>query len=398
MKSPDPRIAVSEHIALIITLSVILTLSPFLSKVTRFPTTVIEVVLGTLAAYIGFLHHNTFFEIIAEVGFLYLMFLAGLEINVKELLKIPRDILQMGLVYLFLLYMFSTLAHFLLHISAMFVLIFSLISIGVVLTLTKEYAKETPWLRLSLQIGVLGELASIIALTLASGLIHHGASVEFAMTMLYLVVTLVAMGTIFYILKVAFWWFPQLKTLLMPHSDNKEQDIRLSFSLFFVFISFMLALDLELVLGAFIAGLFISAFFEHKKELPEKLSSFGFGFLVPLFFIHIGSTLDLEILFIKEILLTALMITGVMIFIRLISAVVFYQHIGLKGIFLFAFSQAMPLTLMIAVATLAHQANSIDTQHYYAFIQASILEVVFVLTAIKLISATKPKEKAEPEL
>lgn len=397
-KSPEPRIAVSEHIALIITLSAILTLSPFLSKVTRFPTTVIEVVLGTLAAYIGFLHHNTFFEIIAEVGFLYLMFLAGLEINVKELLKIPRDILQMGLVYLFLLYMFSTLAHFLLHISAMFVLIFSLISIGVVLTLTKEYTKETPWLRLSLQIGVLGELASIIALTLASGLIHHGASFEFAMTMLYLVVTLVAMGTIFYILKVAFWWFPELKTLLMPHSDNKEQDIRLSFSLFFVFISFMLALDLELVLGAFIAGLFISAFFEHKKELPEKLSSFGFGFLVPLFFIHIGSTLDLNILFVKEILLTALLITGVMILIRLISSVVFYQHIGFKGILLFAFSQAMPLTLMIAVATLAHQANSIDTEHYYAFVLASILEVVLVLTAIKLISITRLRKNTETEL
>lgn len=374
----------SDHIILIITLSAILTLSPFLSKVTRFPTTVIEVVLGTLAAYVGFLHENTFFEIIAEVGFLYLMFLAGLEINVKELLKIPRDILQMGLVYLFLLYMFSVLAHFLLHISAMFVLIFSLISIGVVLTLTKEYSKDSPWLRLSLQIGVLGELASIIALTLASGLLHHGPSLEFATTMLYLILTLIALGTIFYVLKVAFWWFPELKTLLMPHSDNKEQDIRLSFSLFFILISFMLVLDLELVLGAFIAGLFISAFFEHKKELPEKLSSFGFGFLVPLFFIHIGSTLNMELLFIKEILLTALMITGVMILIRILSAVVFYAHIGLQGIFLFAFSQAMPLTLMIAVATLAYNANSIDTAHYYSFVLASILEVVIILIAIKM--------------
>ena len=75
----------SDHIILIFTLSAILSLSPFLSKVTRFPTTVIEVTLGTLAAYVGLLHENTFFEIIAEVGFLYLMFLAGLEINVKEI-------------------------------------------------------------------------------------------------------------------------------------------------------------------------------------------------------------------------------------------------------------------------------------------------------------------------
>jgi len=387
---------VSDHIILIITLSVILTISPFLSKTTRFPTTVIEVILGILAAYVGILHQNTFFEILAEVGFLYLMFLAGLEINVKELRKIPKDLLQMGLAYLFLLYMFSILAHFLLHLSAMFVLIFSLISIGVVLTLTKEYSKEARWLRLSLQIGVMGELASIIALTLASGLLNHGLSIEFTTTMIYLILALLALGALFYILKVAFWWFPEIKTHLMPHSDNKEQDIRLSFSLFFVLVSFMLALDLELVLGAFIAGLFISSFFEHKKELPEKLSSFGFGFLVPIFFIHIGSTLDLELLLIPKIFLTALMITSIMLLIRLFSAVVFYQHLGFKGWMLFSFSQSMPLTLMIAVATLGFQANSIDTVHYYSFILASILEVVIVLLLIKAFSLLRrrPRRRA----
>ena len=384
----------SEYILLIFSLSAILALSPFLSRVSRFPTTVIEVVLGSLAAYVGLIHHNEFFSIVAEVGFLYLMFLAGLEINLKELLRIQRDQLQMGLVYLFLLYMFSILAHFILHVSAMYVLIFSLISIGVVITLTKEYDKDALWLKLSLQIGVMGELASIIALTLASGLLNHGLSPEFAVTMLYLVLSLLGMGILFYVLKVAFWWFPELKTVIMPHSDNKEQDIRLSFSLFFIFISVMLMLDLELALGAFIGGLFINAFFEHKKELPEKLSSFGFGFLVPLFFIHIGSTLDLELLFVKEIIVTALMITGAMILIRLLSSVVFFQYLRLRGMIYFALSQSMPLTLMIATATLAHHANSIDKNHYYAFVLGSILEVVLILLSIKgihLIPQKRPK-------
>jgi Kef-type K+ transport system membrane component KefB len=211
--------------------------------------------------------------------------------------------------------------------------------------------------------------------------------------MLYLTVALTVMGVIFYIVKVAFWWFPELKTMIMPHSDNKDQDIRLSFSLFFVLISFMLILDLELVLGAFIVGLFINAFFGHKKELPEKLSSFGFGFLVPLFFIHIGSTLDLEMLFVWEIFRTALLITLVMILIRLFSASVFFQFLGLKGVFLFALSQSMPLTLMVAVATLAFHASSIDTIHYYAFILASILEVVLILLTIKLVALIPEKSK-----
>lgn len=388
----------SENIVLIITLSAILTLSPFLSKITRFPVTVIEVIMGSVAAYLGFLHENGFFEIIAEVGFLYLMFLAGLEINVKDLMRIPKDVLRVGLAYLFLLYMFSILAHFILHLSAMYVLVFSLISIGVVLTLTKEYSKDAKWLKFSLQIGVLGELASIIALTLASGLLNHGLSVEFAMTMLYLILTLVVMGAIFYVFKVAFWWFPELKTLIMPHRDSKDQDVRLSFSLFFLLISFMLLLDLELVLGAFIVGLFINSFFEHKKELPEKLSSFGFGFLIPLFFIHIGSTLNLDLLFVPQILLSTLMITGVMILIRLLSATVFFPIIGGRGVVLFALSQAMPLTLMVAVATLAYHADSIDTNHYYSFILAAILEVVLVLLLIKAVAlARKVRTKASVE-
>ena len=92
-------------------------------------------------------------------------------------------------------------------------------------------------------------------------------------------------------------------------------------------------------------------------------------------------------------MLTALLITGVMILIRLLSAVVFYPQIGSRGVMLFAFSQAMPLTLMIAVATLAYSANSIDTAHYYSFVLASILEVVLVLLAIKMISIFKFRQK-----
>jgi len=274
-------------------------------------------------------------------------------------------------------------------LSAIFILVFPLISVGIILTLTKEHPKNTRWLKLSLQIGVLGELASIIALTLASGLLHYGFSFAFATTMLYLVLSFTAIGVIFYVLKIAFWWFPEIKTFLMPHFDVKEQDIRLSFSLFFVFISFMLVLDLELALGAFIAGLFINFFFGHKKELPHKLSSFGFGFLVPIFFIYIGSTLDLKILLNVDIILESLFIVGIMIAIRVIASFIFIKILSFKDIFLYALSQSMPLTLMIAIATLAHQMKSIDNFHYYIFVSASILEVMVALIGIKLITRGK---------
>ena len=376
----------NENILLIFTLSAILVASPFLSKFIVLPTTVIEILLGIIASYIGLLNENEFFEIIAEVGFLYLMFLAGLEINLKEIFKIPKEIFKIGFLYIVLLYLLSLLSYFMFNLSAIFILIFPLVSVGVVLTLTKEYPKESRWLKLSLQFGVLGELVSIVALTMSSGLLHYGFSIDFIATMLYLILSFVAMGTFFYVLRVAFWWFPEIKTFLMPHFDIKDQDIRLSFATFFIFISFMLVLDLELVLGAFIAGLFLNFFFEHKKELPHKLSSFGFGFLVPIFFIYIGSTLELDKLLENKIITGSLFVVSIMMAIRVVASMVFIKILKFKDIILFATSQSMPLTLMIAIATLAHQMKSIDTLHYYIFISASVLEVMIALLLIKVIS------------
>ena len=82
---------------------------------------------------------------------------------------------------------------------------------------------------------------------------------------------------------------------------------------------------------------------------------------------------------------TALLVTGLMIGIRLLAAMVFNQVGSIKDSMLLGLSHSMPLTLLIAIATLAYHQHSIDTFHYYAFILASLFEVIFVMLAIKLI-------------
>ena len=57
-------------------------------------------------------------------------------------------------------------------------------------------------------------------------------------------------------------------------------------------------LELETVLGAFLAGMILSTYFHYQKGLSEKLNDFGFGFFIPLFFIYVGSTLDLKLIII----------------------------------------------------------------------------------------------------
>lgn len=370
----------------IITLSLLVLLSPFLSRITKIPVVVVEILLGSLAGYFGFLVENELFKIIAKVGFLYLMFLAGMEVNLKEFGFAKSSLLRRTVIYFMMLYACSLILFVYYDLSAVYLVAFPIFSLGMLMALVKEYGKNEPWLALALNIGVIGELVSIIALTILSGGLEYGYNREFAFTLGGLFLFLIGFVLFFRGIRILFWWYPGLKTLIMPHDDSKDQDIRFSMALMFIMVAAMLYLKIDVVLGAFLAGMFIATYFKHKTELPEKLSSFGFGFLVPIFFIHVGSTLSLEAFSNVKILELALFISFSIIGIRLFSSLIAYSgYLGIKHTMLFSLSDSMPLTFLVAIATLGYDANAISHDEYYAFIVASMGNGIFLMLLIKVL-------------
>lgn len=375
----------SNEILIIVVLSIIIFSSPLISKVIRIPTIPIEMFLGSVAVSIGLISENHLFTLVAELGFLYLMFLAGLEVDLKQLFKISPDLLKKGLLYATLLYIFAAIFSWAFDLSKIFIVTMPLISIGLLAVLKKEYG-NTPWLNLAITVGLIGEIISIIVLTAVSAGLEFGLSATFYSTLIELNIVFIVMIVFYYFFHNLIWWFPGLKTYLMPKDDNQEQDIRVSMGIFFMMVAVMIYLHLEVALGAFIAGVFIKTFFEHNKELPHKLEHFGFGWLVPIFFIWIGTSFKLESLFLDNLIQTALLITIGMIGIRVFSSMLFIQNIGIKNSILLALSHSMPLTLLIAVATLAFHSQSISQFYYYAFILAAIFEVIIGMILIRIIN------------
>ncbi len=382
----------NDNITLIMTISLIIMFSPFFAKFLKLPTTPIEMILGSLLGYVGFLHDEHLFDLVAEFGFLYLMFIAGTEINLKNVINTSSTIMKKVVVYLIFLYAFSILFAIQFSLGKIFMVLLPLISVGLVATLSKEYGK-TPWLSMSMTVGGIGEVVSIMILTITSATLSSGIGLGLFQTIMALLAFLLFMYLLFRTMQLIFWWYPKVSLALMPHEDNKEQDIRLSMGIFFLLVGAMLYLHLELAFGAFLAGIFIPTFFEHKHELPEKLASYGFGFLIPIFFIHIGSSFNLEALAMQGLIEKALVITLVMIIMRLIASLVFIKELGVIDAVLMGLSHSMPLTLLIAMATLAFNANSIDKLHYYAFILAALFQVISVMIVIKIIHIYKIKRE-----
>jgi len=376
----------NSSISLILTLSLLIWISPFVSRIIRIPTPPVEILLGSLFAYLGFVGHHEYFDLVAEVGFLYLMFLAGMEVNLKQILSSSREIIKRAIIFLALMGILSVLFGWFFNLSIIVTISLPLVSIGLLASLSKIYGKDTEWLKLAFIVGILGEIVSIAMLTTLEAASLVGFGLELFIKIIYLIAFLYATIFLYRLLRLLFWWYPELKKTIIPKFDTADQDIRLAISLFFIMIALMLQLGLELALGAFIAGVAISAFFHHEKGLEEKVSSFGFGILVPIFFIHVGSSFDLASLGTEGIITGATLITTLMIIIRLLSAFVLKNIYGAKNALLVAFSLSMPLTLLVAVATIGYNAKLIDLLSYYQLILASLLQILISMIAIKLLS------------
>ena len=119
---------IMSNSVVIITLSLLVLLSPFLSRVTKVPVVVVEIMLGSLAAYFGFLVENELFKIIAKVGFLYLMFLAGMEVNLKEFGFAKSSLLRRTVIYFTMLYGCSFTLFMYMDLSAVYLVVFPIFS------------------------------------------------------------------------------------------------------------------------------------------------------------------------------------------------------------------------------------------------------------------------------
>lgn len=374
-----------------ITLSVLATLiaiAPILSNLTRIPIVVVEILLGCLAFYFGLLHQSQMLEILAKVGFLFLMFLCGMEVDLRGFRTLGKKFIKSTIIYFIALYSLSILVVLSLGLDKIFIAAFPVMSLGMIMALIRDYGRNQQWLMLALRVGVIGELISIAVLTFISCYYHYGNSMKLYENLLILGAFIITIIGIFYAFKILFWWFPRIKLFFMPYGDSDNRDVRFVMMLFITLVTLVLLLDLEAVLGAFLAGMIIAIFFSYKHSLVGKMNEIGFGFFVPLFFVYVGSTIDINLMLENlEFILYGFYIAFGMILIRFSAALVaFFGYFrNIKNLALFALSDSMPLTFLVATAKIAYDWGAMSLDIYYSFIIAAMIEGIVFTILIKVI-------------
>ncbi|WP_104712595.1 cation:proton antiporter [Helicobacter cetorum] len=370
-------------------ITLLIVIAPYVASMLRLPISVVEIIFGAIGSYIGLVKHTKGFEMMSEIGFLFLMFLCGLEVEIYLFKKLGTSLLKRILSYFLIVYTLSFLITWSFKLEPIFIVIFPIISLGMIMTLVKDYDKEVAWLDLVLKVGVIGELLSIICLVVVDGAYSHGLGMDLYKDLGILLAFLLLIVIAFQVCKTLFWWFPNLRLFVMPKNNQFNQDMRFSLMLFFSLVAIVVWLKIEMVLGAFLAGLIVSTFFAHKSELFHKLNDIGFGFFVPLFFIHVGSTLDLGLVFSKPyLILQGILIVLVMIGLHLIASMLVWKNYFANTTYTlsFALGASMPLTFLVTTAAVGLRAQAISQNTYYALLISAILEGILFTIIIKMLN------------
>ena len=368
--------------------SFLIFLAPLINSLTKIPIVVVEMLLGAFVANIGINIENEMMKDVAHIGFLFLMFLAGIEVDIKTFRSLGKNFLKKMISFFFILYSSTIIVVLLCDLSIVYVIALPVMSLGMIITLIQDYGKNEFWIDLSLKIGIIGELISISMLVLLDGYYSFGMGLDLYKSLGVLFVFLFCMIVVFKLTDMLFWWFPSLRLILIPTNGVMNQDIRYSMMIFFIMIVIVSLLDIEVALGAFLSGIVISSFFKYNKELHHKLSNFGFGFLIPLFFVYTGSTINIDAIIHDFVIIKhAIYISMAMVLVRFIATCAVFSPMlkNIKNILLFSFSASMPLTFLVATATLALNINAIDRNEYYSFVLAAMMEGILFTVFIKLI-------------
>jgi len=337
-------------------------LSPLIARALRMPVPVGELMLGlSLGALIrGELPLGV--ALLAHLGFLLLMFMAGLEVNFDLLRKTPPRALFVFLTYSASIPPAGILLSFLLGFSPVVGLLLSLISVGLLLAVLRDLPLGETFKQRVLVIGAVGEALSLFILSFLHAF-HHIEGRPSGVINEFLKITLFffAFFTVFWAVRLVLWWFPEL-VRVFAGEDKNALNIRLSLFLAFGGALSAKSAGIEDALGSFLAGIVVAYFVRKKESLEEALSAVGYGFLVPLFFLKTGMELPVGTL--RSFVILDVLALSLIVFLArfLPSLLLLPAGFSLKECAQLSLLLSFPFTLQVVGTELAHLSGLITEQ------------------------------------
>jgi Kef-type K+ transport system membrane component KefB len=364
-------------------------LMPLVAARVNVPAAVAEILFGLGMSFLAVARASPTTDFLAELGFIYLMFLVGLEIDFNLIEKEgTRTVVLASAVAVGILVSATSVVLFL-DLPIFMSLVLGAMSVGVLLvSLVEVGASQTRWGQLILLVGSIGEFLTLIALTFFDLVTSHGVGWELGLAALEVSLLLLVAFVLLASLRLVVWWFPHSFQRWVRLEDPSELGVRFGFVLMLGLATLAAWVGLEAILGAFLAGILFTYVLRETGPLETKLTALGQGFFVPIFFINVGVTFDWGSLGDPErVGRTLLYLAGLSLLVKAVPTLaLLFLRVPFRAVAAGAFLLSTPLTLLVAIAALGLKLGVIDASTSAAVILLAIVSGVLFPTAFKLLA------------
>ncbi len=319
---------------------------------------------------------STTFDTLSKLGMLFMLFIIGFEIDVREIMRQGKFVIgSMGFI-IFSEFVFGTaLLHlvfgFPLSISAVVALSFATVGEAVLVPILDELRlTRTKLGELLISIGTVDDLVEILALILVSAMIGTRSQ----MNMESIAISLTAL----LILSVVLIKARKRITREFGIRTIKYHLLSISLLVFFSFVAIGKYAEATAI-AALLSGVTLSNFL--PRSLLEKIESeiriLAYGFFGPIFFLWVGATISLGSVFNAPVLALAIFVVASSS--KIFSSIVATRkRLGLKPAILLGTGLCVRFSTSLVIVKILYETNVINLPLYSALVTVSAISTIAV--------------------
>lgn len=242
---------------------------------------------------IGIFDPSGTFQFLADIGLVFLMFMAGLETRLSTLKKMGGKVSKVAITNATIPFLVGLLIAFSfgfdLRAALLLGIVFISSSVAVVIPILEGNGiLGTSLGRTIVGTAVVQDIGSLVLLSLLLQATNTTTSLPLPLFYLLFIIALIVLRLL----------YPKIKRVLSSISEEHdpfEREVRIVFAILIGTVIIFELLGLHPIVAGFFTGLVLSESLE-SRIFHEKLHSISYGLFIPIFFVVIGAQTDISVL------------------------------------------------------------------------------------------------------
>lgn len=323
---------VTSPVAIFLVVLSLILLAPMIFARIKIPHVIGLIIAGVAIGPYGFniLSRDMSFEVFGQVGLFYLMFLAGVEIDMYHLKKNIRRGFQFGL-FTFIIPMAVGIPAGMLLLgmkpvgACMLASMFAAHTLLAYPIVSRFGLTKSPAVVIAIAGTIFTVLGSLMVLAASVGVIREG-EMSF-MLVLRLLGSLLIYCTVFAYL------LPRLTRWFFRHYNDGIMQFIYVLVVMFLSAQAAIAIEIEGVFGAFFSGIVLNRFIPARSPLMSRIVFVGNALFIPYFLIGVGMLINVRVLASGwHTLYVAAVMSAVAMLGKWLAALVSQKFFGMRGV------------------------------------------------------------------